>query len=118
DAEAKILVNNAYDNLPKKTYLMSEVFSYSSLLDAMYKTGEVEKANEIAKRNITFLRENMAYYMSIAESKPNLEIRNMRFGLASIQNYQQVLSSANQKELLAEVNKIFETYQGLFQGSN
>jgi len=118
NAEAKILVNNAYENLPKKTYLMSEVFSYTSLIDAMYKTGEVEKANEITKRNLAFLRENMAYYMAIAESKPNLEMRNMRFGLASIQNYQQVLTSADQKELLQEVNKIFETYQGLFQGSN
>src|SRR5690606_18937078 len=47
NTEAKKLVNNAYGNLPKRAYLMSEVFSYTTLIDAMYKTGEVEKANEI-----------------------------------------------------------------------
>ncbi|MGO1649429.1 MAG: glycosyltransferase family 117 protein [Sphingobacterium sp.] len=116
--EAKKLVNNAYENLPKKVYLMSEVFSYTSLLDAMYRTGETEKANEIVKRNLQFLKENMAYYMSIAETKPNLEYRNMRFGLASIQNYQRVLESAGQKDLLEEATQIYDSYSGLYQGAN
>jgi len=116
--EAKKLVVNAYESLPKHPYLMSEVFSYTSLLDAMYKTGEAEKANEIVKINLQFLRENMAYYMNIAETKPNLEFRNMRFGLASIQNYQRVLTEAKQQDLLKEVNQIFETYRPLFEASN
>src|SRR5690606_29541508 len=70
--EAKKLVVNAYDNMPKRPYLMSEVFSYTSLIDVMYKTGEIQKANEIVKRNLKFLRENMAYYMNISEIKQNL----------------------------------------------
>ncbi len=115
--EVKKLVLNAYENMPKRPYLMSEVFSYASLIDAMYKVGETQKANEVATRNLKFLRENMAYYTAIAESKPNLEYRNMRFGLASIQNYQRVLTDAKQKELLDEVNKIFETYRPLFEGN-
>ncbi len=115
--EAKKLVNNAYENMPKRVYQMAEVFSYASLIDAMYKVGEKDKANEITKRNLKYLRENMAYYTAIAESKPNLEYRNMRFGLASIQNYQRVLTDANQKELLDEVNKIFEVYRPLFEGN-
>lgn len=114
---AKKLVNNAYENLPKKVYLMSEAFSYASLIDAMYKVGEVQKANEIAKRNLTFIRENMAYYMNIAETKPNLETRNMRFGLAAIQNYQRILEAAQQKELLNEVNKIYEVYRPLYEAA-
>ncbi len=118
NTEAKKLVNNAYENLPKRTYLMSEVFSYTTLIDAMYKTGEVEKADEIVKRNLKFLRENMAYYMNIAETKPNLEFRNMRFGLAAIQNYQRVLTDAKQQDLLKEVNQIFETYRPLYEAAS
>ncbi|MGV6946196.1 glycosyltransferase family 117 protein [Sphingobacterium kyonggiense] len=117
-AEAKKLVNNAYENLPKRTYLMSEVYGYSSLIDAMYKTGENTKANEIVKRNLKFVRENMAYYMAVAESKPNLERRNMQFAMASLQNYQRILTDANQKDLLAETNQIFNSYKGLFEGGN
>ncbi|WP_185213445.1 DUF2723 domain-containing protein [Sphingobacterium mizutaii] len=118
NTEAKKLVNNAYENLPKRPYLMSEVFSYTSLIDAMYKSGEAEKANEIVKRNLKFLRENMAYYMNIAETKPNLEFRNMRFGLAAIQNYQRVLTDAKQQDLLKEVNQIFETYRPLYEAAS
>ncbi|WP_313514428.1 DUF2723 domain-containing protein [Sphingobacterium sp.] len=118
NTEAKKLVNNAYQNLPKRPYLMSEVFSYTSLIDAMYKSGEAEKANEIVKRNLKFLRENMAYYMNIAETKPNLEFRNMRFGLAAIQNYQRVLTDAKQQDLLKEVNQIFETYRPLYEAAS
>ncbi len=117
-AEAKKLVLNAYENLPKKCYGMSDVYGYSTLLDAMYKVGETEKANEIVKRNMDFVRENMAYYMAIAKTKPNLEYRNMRFGLASVQNYQRILTDAKQTAQLAEVNKIFETYRSLFETSN
>src|SRR5690606_35805372 len=95
--EAKKLVNNAYENMPKRVYQMAEVFSYASLIDAMYKVGEKDKANEITKRNLEYLRANMAYCAAIAEKKHNLEYRNMRFGLASIQNYQRVLTEANQK---------------------
>lgn len=118
NTEAKKLVNNAYENLPKRPYLMSEVFSYTSLIDAMYKSSEAEKANEIVKRNLKFLRENMAYYMNIAETKPNLEFRNMRFGLAAIQNYQRILTDAKQQDLLKEVNQIFETYRPLYEAAS
>ncbi|MFZ4261110.1 DUF2723 domain-containing protein [Sphingobacterium sp. HJSM2_6] len=117
-AEAKKLVLNAYENLPKKCYGMSDVYGYSTLLDAMYKVGETEKANEIVKRNMDYVREHMAYYMAIAKTKPNLEYRNMRFGLASIQNYQRILTDAKQTAQLAEVDKIFETYRSLFETSN
>lgn len=113
--EAHKVVNSAYENMPKRAYLMSEVMSYTTLLDAMYKVGETKKANEIVERNLKFLKENMSYYMAIADSKPNLEYRNMRFGLASIQRYQQVLSATNETKLKEEVNSIFETYRYLFE---
>jgi len=113
--QAKNVVQIAYENMPKKPFLMSEVMSYTSLLDAMYQVGEGKKANEIVERNLKFLKENMAYYMAIAETHPNLEYRNMRFGLASIQRYQQVLNATNETRLKDEVNSIYETYRYLFE---
>ena len=80
----------------------------------MYKVGESTKANEIVKRNLQYIRENLQYYMAVAETKPNLEYRNMRFGLASIQRYQNLLKTTNQKELIAEADKLFETYKYLY----
>ena len=112
--KAKDVVNNAYTNLPNRVYTMGEVLSYVPLVDVMYKVGESTKANEIVKRNLQYIRENLHYYMAVAETKPNLEYRNMRFGLASIQRYQNLLKTTNQKELIAEADKLFETYKYLY----
>ncbi|MCL7989043.1 DUF2723 domain-containing protein [Sphingobacterium sp. lm-10] len=112
--KAKDIVNNAYANLPNRVYSMGEVLSYVPLVDVMYQVGESTKANEIVKRNLKYVRENLHYYMAVAETKPNLEYRNMRFGLASIQRYQNLLKTANQKELLAEADKLFESYKYLY----
>ncbi|MFD2597671.1 DUF2723 domain-containing protein [Sphingobacterium corticis] len=112
--KAKDIVNNAYENLPNRVYGMGEVLSYVSLLDAMYKVGESAKANEIVKRNLQYVRENLRYYMAVAETKPNLEYRNMRFGLASIQRYQNLLKDTKEKALLDEANKLFDSYKYLY----
>ena len=116
--EAKKLVNNAYENLPKRTYAMSDAYGYSTLIDAMYKVGEAAKANEIVSRNVKFISQNMAYYMAIAETKPNLEYRNMQFAIATLQNYKRILASANQAKELAEVDKLFQQYSALFNTGN
>ncbi|TYR38349.1 DUF2723 domain-containing protein [Sphingobacterium phlebotomi] len=113
--KAKELVLDAYENMPKRAFLMSEVMGYVPLLGAMYEVGETAKANEITQRNIAFIRENMAYYEAIAQTKSNLEYRNMRFGLASIQRYKQMLDEVNQPELQKQVDELFNTYRHFFE---
>lgn len=109
--EAKNIVNEAYDNLPHKTYLMGEAMSYSTLVDAMFKVGEQEKAEEVARRNLKFIRENLAYYFDIASTKPNLEFRNIRFGLASIVRYQAVINQSDDKQLKDEIDQLVNQYK-------
>ncbi len=112
--KAKNLVLNAYENMPKRAYLMSEVMGYVPLLSAMYEVGESAKANEITQRNLTFIRENMAYYESVAQTKSNLEYRNMRFGLASIQRYKQLLDGVDQPEMKTQIDELYNTYRHYF----
>lgn len=113
--KAKKLVVNAYENMPKKAFLMSEVMSYVPLLGAMYEVGESEKANEITQRNLKFVRENMAYYEAIAKTKSNLEYRNMRLGLMSVQQYKQLLDGVDQPELKKQADELFNTYKHYFE---
>ncbi|KGE13946.1 DUF2723 domain-containing protein [Sphingobacterium deserti] len=113
--KAKKLVINAYDNMPKRTYLMGEAMSYVPLLEVMYKVGETAKANEIAKRNLQFIRENMAYYEAVSEAKSNLEYRNMRFGLAAIQRYKQLMDQINQPDLKKQSDELFNVYRHYFE---
>jgi len=113
--KAKKLVLDAYENMPKRAFLMSEVMGYVPLLGAMYELGETAKANEITQRNLTFIRENMAYYEAVAQTKSNLEYRNMRFGLASIQRYKQMLDDVNQPELQKQVDELYNAYRHYFE---
>ncbi|PRD47986.1 glycosyltransferase family 117 protein [Sphingobacterium haloxyli] len=113
--KAKNLVLDAYENMPKRAFLMSEVMGYVPLLSVMYEVGESAKANEIAERNLTYIRENMAYYEAVAKTKSNLEYRNMRFGLASIQRYKQLLDEVDQPELKKQADALFNTYRHYFE---
>ncbi len=113
--KAKKLVINAYENMPKRAFMMGEVMSYVPLLEVMYKVGETSKANEIVKRNLDYIKENMAYYEAVSESKSNLEYRNMRFGLASIQRYKQLLDEVNQPALKKESDELFNVYKHYFE---
>ncbi|HLT89074.1 MAG TPA: DUF2723 domain-containing protein [Sphingobacterium sp.] len=113
--KAKKLVSDAYENMPKRAFLMSEVVSYVPLLGAMYEVGETTKANEITQRNLTFIRENMAYYETVAQTKSNLEYRNMRLGLMSIQRYKQMLDEVNQPELKKQADELFNAYRHYFE---
>lgn len=113
--KAKKLVIDAYENMPKRTFLMSEVMGYVPLLRAMYETGESMKANEVTQRNLTFLRENMAYYEAVAQTKSKLEYSNMRYGLASIQRYKQMLDEVEQPELRQQVDELFSIYRHYFE---
>jgi len=113
--KAKKLVLDAYENMPKKAFLMSEVMGYVPLLGAMYEVGEADKANEITQRNLTFIRENMAYYEKVGQTKSNLEYQNMRFGLASIQRYKHLLDEVDQPELKRQINELFQMYRHYFE---
>lgn len=113
--KAKKLVLDAYENMPKRAFLMSEVMGYVPLLGAMYDVGETAKANEITQRNLTFIRENMTYYEAVAQTKSNVEYQNMRFGLASIQRYKQLLDEVNQPELQKQIDGLYNSYRHYFE---
>src|SRR5690606_32386379 len=113
--KAKKLVLDAYQDMPKKAYLMSDVMSYVPLIEVMFKVGETAKAGEIVKRNLQFVKENMAYYEAVAETKSNLEFRNMRYGLASIQRYKQLLDQVGSTEDKRLSDELYQKYIHYFQ---
>lgn len=114
--EARQVVLSAYENMPKKTYSINEAMSYSMLLDAMYQVGETEKAQEIMRRNATFVAENIRYYLAVAETKGNRESRNIRVGLLGLMRLQQVAEMNKDTTLKGEIDKLLEEFSFLMQG--
>ena len=113
--DARKVVLNAYENMPKKTFQMSEPMSYVILLDAMYKVGEKAKAQEIIRRQSKFIAENLRYYMAIAQTKSNHETRNIRLGLSGLVRMQQVVNAHEDKELKPELEKLVNEFSFMMQ---
>jgi len=113
--DARKVVLNAYENMPKKTYQMSEPMSYTPLVDAMYKVGEKGIAQEVVRRNIKFIAENLRYYMAVAQTKSNHETRNIRMGLSGLVRLQQVVNSHNDTELKPELEKLVNEFSFMMQ---
>src|SRR5690606_1515917 len=113
--DAHKVVLNAYENMPKKTYQMSEPMSYTILLDAMYQVGEKEKAQEIIRRHAKFIGENLRYYMAVAETKSNQEVRNIRMGVSGLIRLQQVANTYNDAELKPELEKLVNEFSFMMQ---
>jgi hypothetical protein len=113
--EARNVVLNAYENMPKRTFAMTEPMSYPMLVDAMYEVGEKEKAQEIIRRNTKFISENLRYYLAVAETKGNRESRNIRIGLSGLLRLQQITEKHNDADLKPEMDRLIEEFSFLMR---
>ncbi|WP_240465986.1 MULTISPECIES: DUF2723 domain-containing protein [Sphingobacterium] len=113
--EARKVVLNAYDNMPKKTYQMSEPMSYVLLVDAMYKTGESAKAKEVALRHLAFIGDNMRYYTSNKLLTNLGSERNVRLGLMGLQRYKMIADESKDADVQKSVDGLLKEF-GYFFG--
>ncbi len=114
--EARKVVVNAYENMPKRTFQMSEPMSYVLLIDAMYKTGESAKAKEIALRNLTFIGENMRYYTSNKLLTNLGSERNVRLGLMGLQRYKMIADESKDPDVQKAVDGLMKEFGYFFGG--
>ncbi len=114
--EARKVVVNAYENMPKRTFQMSEPMSYVLLVDAMYKTGESAKAKEIALRNLTFIGENMRYYTSNKLLTNLGSERNVRLGLMGLQRYKMIADESKDPDVQKAVDGLMKEFGYFFGG--
>lgn len=112
--EARNVVNNAYENMPKRTFQMNEPMSYIMLIDAMYKTGEPEKAREVALRNINFIKEYMHYYTANPKNRNLANERNVRLGLIALQRYKLLAEEYKDAAVQKAVDELLTKYSYFF----
>jgi len=112
--EARNVVNNAYENMPKRTYQMSEPMSYILLVDAMYKTGETAKAREVALRNLQYIKEYMHYYTSNKRNTNLVNERNVRMALVGLQRYKMLADEYKDVEVQKLADELLTKYSYFF----
>src|SRR5690606_30474623 len=116
-AQAKEVAIKAVELLPKRSYSLNEALSYTDIVDTLYKTEEIELANNVVKRNISFVKDYLDYAESLANDKPEaLDTRKIRYSLAVLEMYDRILEGTGEKELYARVNKTFTHYRDKYLG--
>jgi len=116
-AKAKEVAIKAVELLPKRSYSLNEALSYTDIVDTLYKTEEIELANNVVKRNISFVKDYLDYAESLANDKPEaLDTRKIRYSLAVLEMYDRILEGTGEKELYARVNKTFTHYRDKYLG--
>ncbi|WP_241788780.1 glycosyltransferase family 117 protein [Sphingobacterium rhinopitheci] len=113
--EARKVVNNAYDNMPKRTLQMSEPMSYVILVDAMYKAGEAAKAREVSLRNLEYIKQYMKYYSSAKDQASLSNERNVRMALIGLQRYKMLADEYKDKDVQKVADELLNTYSYYFQ---
>lgn len=110
--QAKQVALKSLKVLPKRTYSMREAYYYSNIVDTLYKTQEIELANQLTKRNLQYIEQQLDYTESLARDKPaNLDLRSLRFALATLEIYDSILAETSEKALYASVNKLYRHYK-------
>lgn len=112
--EARQVVLKAYENMPKKTFQMSEPMSYVLLVDAMYKTGEMKIAQEVSLRHLKFIKENLHYYTSNKMVSNLANERNVRLGLIGIQRFKMLADENKDAVVQKEADALMQQYSYFF----
>ncbi|MEJ5055384.1 glycosyltransferase family 117 protein [Sphingobacterium sp. MYb382] len=98
--------------LPKRAYSINEAYYYSDIVDTLYKTKEVSLANELTKRNLNLIQDELHYTESLARDKPELlDVRSIKFALSTLELYDRILSQTDDKAMYANVNKVYLHYK-------
>ncbi len=108
--KAREMAVSAYEQMPKRIFSMMESASYSSVADSLYKLGEAEKGQELASRNLNYIDEQLSYFHSIAQIKPNGEYRNSQIGLYLLNEYEKIAAASADPTLLKKVEAIKSKY--------
>ncbi|UIR56329.1 DUF2723 domain-containing protein [Sphingobacterium sp. SRCM116780] len=112
--EAKEVAVLTYEKMPKRVFLMRDALSYALVINVLYSVGENQKANDIVSRNLLFLKQNMAYYNDIAQTKAELEYANIQTALRTLGAYKSILSQTKETKLLQEVTQLENGYKKQF----
>lgn len=113
--EARKVVLNAYENMPNRTFQISEPMSYVLLVDAMYRTGEAALARELSLRNLEYIKQYMRYYTSNTKIKNLGNDRNVRLALFGLQRFKMLADEHQDKEVQKVSDELFAQY-GYFFG--
>lgn len=116
--EAKKLALVAYEHQPKEPKTMRQTYLNAILADTLVKVKELDKAKELAAKNIKAIDEKLNYQKGIMEASEGYDLYSIQLGLGALERYQAILKQIGDEGLVAEGNRVWSKYeQAWLQGS-
>lgn len=116
-AEAKEVMKRSLEVVPDKIYAMRETLQKQSMAESLYKVGDIENANRIVTNTTDYLEQNLNYFFTIAETKPNLEMNNMQLGMYILHAMDQLTAQYQQTKENERIKKIFADFEKRYEVS-
>jgi hypothetical protein len=111
---ARVVLDRCMQLMPEKK-VPYDIFM-PSIAETYYTLGETEKANEIVKRHLELLTEDLVYYFSLEKQQRTALDYDIRISLQFLQDYRSITAKAEQLDLNKEVDDVFTLYyQRYFQ---
>ncbi len=112
--KAKDVAIAATNILPKRVYGAEETYLYGEIVDTLYKSKEKPLAQQVVRRHLTFLDEQLQYAQALMRDKPeSLDTRGLQYSLAALERYQSILKEQDQP-LYAQADDLYRRYTSRF----
>lgn len=115
-ADARRMLNHTLQQMPEDIRRVDVALHYSLITDKLYRVGEIEQANNLLSRNVDFLDEHLAYYLDIAQTKPNMEGYAIRNSLVALQELAIAANRSGQAMEEERAVELFQRYKSVFYG--
>lgn len=115
--KAKKVMARSLEVVPDKIYAMRETIQKQSMAESLYMVGDIENANRIVTNTTDYIEDNLNYFFTIAETKPNLEMNNMQLGMYVLHALDQLTAEYKQTEENTRVKELFKSFETRYQMS-
>ena len=115
--EARAVMKRSLAVIPEKIYAMRETLQKQSMAESLYKVGDVENANRIVSTTTDYLEQNLNYFFTIAETKPNLEVNNIQLGMYVLHSLDLLTAQNKQTKENDRIKKLFKDFENRYQFS-
>jgi len=115
--KAKKVMERSLEVVPDKIYAMRETIQKQAMAESLYMVGDIENANRIVNNTTDYIEDNLNYFFTIAETKPNLEMNNMQLGMYVLHALDQLTAEYKQTEENTRVKELFKSFETRYQMS-
>jgi tetratricopeptide (TPR) repeat protein len=116
--EAKQALLKCLEVVPDKNHSLNFTIRKFYMADLLYKLKENKKANELVANTADYIEDQLNYISAIAETKENLNTREVQLGVYVMTELAKLTEQNNEKELNKKIQDRLKAIESKFIGAS